>query len=86
MNTRSFLTGCLLIAALFSTPSPASAQDDASIKQAVAAAESFLSLLDNGKYEESWDASAETKYIGCPQLFRCRAQRATVCGISRVYI
>ncbi|MCA3030051.1 MAG: serine hydrolase [Rhodocyclaceae bacterium] len=59
MNTRSFLTGCLLIAALFSRPSPVSAQDDASIKQAVAAAESFLSLLDNGKYEESWDASAE---------------------------
>ena len=41
MNTRSFLAGCLLIAALFSTPSPVSAQDDASIKQAVAAAESF---------------------------------------------
>jgi hypothetical protein len=59
MNTRSFLTGCLLIAALFSRPSPASAQDDASIKQAVAAAESFLSLLDNGKYEESWETSAE---------------------------
>jgi len=59
MNTRSFLSGCLLIAALFSAPSPVSAQDDASIKQAVAAAESFLSLLDNGKYEESWETSAE---------------------------
>ncbi len=35
------------------------AQDDAAVKQAVAAAESFLSLLDNGKYEESWDASAD---------------------------
>ena len=59
MNTRSLLLGCLVIAILFSTPSWVSAQDDASIKKAVAAAESFLSLLDNGKYEESWDASAE---------------------------
>jgi serine-type D-Ala-D-Ala carboxypeptidase/endopeptidase len=59
MNTRSFLFGCLVIAALFSTSCRVSAQDDAAIKKAVAAAESFLTLLDNGKYDESWESSAE---------------------------
>jgi len=42
-----------------SATSPATEKHDEAEKQALAAAESWLALVDDGKYGESWDAAAE---------------------------
>ena len=58
---RQFLTSILFgtVVCLSSvTPSIAIAQDAETTQKAVAAAETFLTLLDEGKYAESWDTSA----------------------------
>ena len=50
----------ILIAVLFlSLPALAAEKHDEAEKQAVAAAESWLALVDDGKYAESWDAAAD---------------------------
>ena len=50
----------ILIAVLFlSLPALAAEKHDEAEKQAVAAAESWLALVDDGKYTESWDAAAD---------------------------
>jgi hypothetical protein len=51
----------LIVAALFllALPALAAEKHDEAEKQAVAAAESWLALVDDNKYAESWDAAAE---------------------------
>lgn len=52
----AFKTGKKAIA---SAAGPAAVKHDEAEKQALAAAESWLALVDEGKYGESWDAPAE---------------------------
>lgn len=49
---------CLFVVALILTPAAALAQNSNKEKAAVAAAEKWLSLVDHGKYAESWKESA----------------------------
>jgi len=49
---------CSLILCLCLCASPAAAQDSEKEKAAVAAAETWLSLVDAGKYDQSWDVAA----------------------------
>lgn len=61
--TYQFFTSILFgtVVGLFAVaPSFAIAQDAEATQKAVAAAEAFLTLLDEGKYAASWDASAAT--------------------------
>jgi len=62
-SVRQFLRSIFFsaVVGLFGVaPSFAIAQDTEATQKAVAAAEAFLTLLDEGKYAESWDTSAAT--------------------------
>jgi hypothetical protein len=56
---KTFAIAILVALLLLSRSAPAAEKHDAAQKQALAAANAWLALVDAGKYGESWDESAE---------------------------
>jgi hypothetical protein len=64
---KRLLTGLLLLALLWGPAGVATAANEEEVKDAVGAAESWLALIDNEKFADSWETAAQYFKDAMPQ-------------------